>query len=219
MNQTLPLKRGDLRDALLAYARRAADAGEIATMSLRAAARDLGVSSGAVYRHFDDRDQLLKAVVQQGFDEMRALFVAIRPEAGTAPSAVEAVARAFRMGRAFVDFAEANPTLWRMMFGRIGCLCREDKMGNPDAMRYTILDCVRENCLDIHRRGGLPGQPDMDDIRFMWSAIHGAADLMQSGARLDVVSRTEVADQTTLRSLRAMGCPEPVLTEGRALLR
>ena len=58
----------------------------------------------------------------------------------------------------------------------------------------------------------------MDDIRFMWSAIHGAADLLQSGMRLDDTSRHEVADQTTLRSLRAMGCSEALIAEGRALI-
>lgn len=218
MNLDQPLRRGDLRDALVAYARNETDRGCVNAMSLRAAARDLGVSSGAVYRHFDDKDALLKAVAQQGFAEMREIFVMIRPEGAAAGSAELAVARAFRMGRAFVAFAHRNPTLWRMMFGRIGTLCRDDRVQDPQMMRYTILDATRENCRDLHRLGGLPDMPDMDDIRFLWSAIHGAADLAQSGLRLDGAGQEDVADQTTARSLRALGCDPAVIAAGHALL-
>ena len=218
MNCVQPLRRGDLRDALLAYARQAADVGSIDQMSLRAAARDLGVSSGAVYRHFADKDALLKAVAHQGFEELRAIFFAIRAEGAEATSPEEAIARAFHMGRAFVDFAYDNPTLWRMMFGRIGLMCREDHKADPEIMRYTILDCSAQNCRDLHRMGGLPDAPEIEDIRFVWSAIHGAADLAQSGLRLDGDGRETVAEQTTERSLRALGCPQALIVKGRRAL-
>ncbi|MEM9231302.1 MAG: TetR/AcrR family transcriptional regulator [Pseudomonadota bacterium] len=218
MNDMRPLRRGDLRDALVAYARQEADAGHIDQMSLRAAARDLGVSSGAVYRHFADKDALLKAVAHQGFDELRERFFRIRGENMRASCPIEAVARAFRMGRAFVDYAYENPTLWRMMFGRIGLLCREDHNTDPEMTRYTMLDCSAENCRDLHEMGGLAQPPEIEDIRFVWSAIHGAADLAQSGMRLDGSGRTVVADQTTERSLRALGCPQKLIEKGRQLL-
>lgn len=213
-----PLRRGDLRDALVVYARRATDQGQIDSMSLRAAARDLGVSSGAVYRHFCDKDALLKAVVHQGFLHLREVFFEIRAEGSVATSAEQSVARAFEMGRAFVGFAYGNPTLWRMMFGRIGVLCREDLKHDPELMRYTVLDCTVENCRDMHRLGGFADPPEMEDIYFLWSAIHGAADLAQSGVRSDGSAPLHVADETTERSLRALGCSKALIKSGRVML-
>lgn len=210
----LPLKRGDLRDALVAYARAQTEAGCINAMSLRAAARDLGVSSGAVYRHFADKDDLLKVVAHEGFLELRRRFFAIRAEGQTAASVDEAVARAFHMGRCFVAFATECPTLWRMMFGRIGMLCREDHLKDPELTRYTLMDVCWENCRDLYRMGALAEDPTLDDIRFMWSAIHGAADLSQSGARYDGGDTVEVADQTTARSLRAIGLDPAAIRRG-----
>jgi AcrR family transcriptional regulator len=217
MARTQPLRRGDLRDALVAYARCETDAGRIDAMSLRGAARDLGVSSGAVYRHFADKDALLCAIAWQGFIELRALFTAIRPQGAAAPSPEVAVGRAYAMGRAFVGFANRNPTLWRMMMGRIGVMCRDRLMADPELSGYTLLDCSGENCRDLWRLGAIPDEPDIEDIRFMWAAAHGAADLLQSGLREDAgcCGADDLADQTTERSLRALGCPRDLVRAGR----
>lgn len=206
------LKRGDLRDALMTYAQEKTRCGEIEMMSLRAAARDLGVSSGAVYRHFADKEALLVEIVHEAFLELTEKFVEIRPEGDIATSPEEAVERSFRIGRLYMKFAHENATLWRLMFGRIGCLCRECRMVNdPEQMRYTMLDVATENSRDLWRSGALRREPDIKDIRYMWSALHGAADLSQSGLRLDCGDFNDVADQTVRRNLRAIGCPEHLI--------
>ncbi len=205
------LRRGDLRQALIDYAMEETRAGHVETMSLRAAARDLGVSSGAVYRHFDDKDALLVEIASQGVIHMRDAFHEIRPEGDTATEAALAVARAFRMSRKYVHFAHEMPTLWRMMFGRIGMMCREGFMADTEFRRYTSMDVVRENMMDLHRLGVLSRTPELQDVRFFWSAVHGAADLAQCGARLDGAMLDFVADDTTRRSLRAIGCPDEII--------
>ena len=72
------LKRGDLRDALVDYTLDVARDGHIETMSLRKAARDLGVSSGAVYRHFADKGALLAAVAEEEEGAQEALMKLVR---------------------------------------------------------------------------------------------------------------------------------------------
>ena len=173
------------------------------------------MSSGAVYRHFEDKDALLKEVVHQGFLELREAFFDIRPEGAEARDAAHAVSRCFAMNRAFVRFAQKNPTLWRMMFGRIGVMCREDHLKDPELTRYTIMDVAHHNALDLWHHGALEREPDLSDVRFTWSAIHGAADLAQSGARFDGGDIVSVADQTTIRSLRALGCAADAIESGR----
>ena len=80
MGQVIKLKRGELREALIDYAMDAVDEGTIEIMSLRQAARDLGVSSGAVYRHFADKERLLIEITHSGFLDLKERFRQIRPE-------------------------------------------------------------------------------------------------------------------------------------------
>ncbi|MEM7441480.1 MAG: TetR/AcrR family transcriptional regulator [Pseudomonadota bacterium] len=205
MGEVVKLKRGDLRDALIDYALEATKEGHIEVMSLRQAARDLGVSSGAVYRHFADKDSLLMEIVRIGFFDIRERFYAIRPEDAVAKTKSEAIDRCFRLGRTYIMFAFENNALWHMMFGRVGMMCREEVMQDPELRRYTPFDVCRELTFDLHRVGLLEREPTLADVRYQWSATHGAADLAQSGARQDHEQLDQVIDDTVRRNLLAVG--------------
>lgn len=203
MTKTEKLKRGDLKQALIDYAMNAADEGHVETMSLRKAARDLGVSSGAVYRHFPDKDALLMEVTHMGFTNLRDIFTAIRPKDAPANSLEQAKSRSYEMVSAYIRFALARPALWRMMFGRIGIMCRDNT--SPEDREYTPLDITGGNLMDFYRLGGIETEPTISDVRYIWSATHGAADLAQSGARLDADQLDAVIQQTVDRNLRSIG--------------
>ncbi len=67
----MPYHHGDLARALVAAARRMlAQSGE-ADLSLRELARRVGVSPGAPYRHYPDREALLRAVAADGYRSVR----------------------------------------------------------------------------------------------------------------------------------------------------
>jgi AcrR family transcriptional regulator len=174
-------------------------------MSLRKAARDLGVSSGAVYRHFADKDALMMEIALLAGLELRAAFHAIRPENDPATTVDQTVERSLNLVKTYIYFAHDNPALWRMMFGRIGRLVRSQAMRKPDLMKYTTFDAAIQNHLDMYRLGALDREPNMDDHRYMWSATHGAADLAQSGARFDADQLDAICAETTVRNLRAIG--------------
>src|SRR5262245_29389962 len=102
---------GDLRRALILAARRILEHEGLAGLSLRAAAREAGVSQAAPYHHFKDKDALLGAVAAEGFDAlaeaMRTRMAACRDPASTLSAA----------GEGYVAFAVANPALFQLMFG------------------------------------------------------------------------------------------------------
>lgn len=205
MGEVLKLKRGDLRDALITYALQAARDGHIEVMSLRQAARDLGVSSGAVYRHFDDKDSLLMEIVKIGIFDLRDRFLKIRPEGDVAKTVEQAVERVFSLARIYIHYAHENNALWHMMFGRVGMMCRDQLMQDDELRRYTPFDLSSEVVLDLHRLGLLAKEPTIADIRYMWSATHGAADLAQSGARLDFEQLDQVVNDTVRRNMLSIG--------------
>src|SRR5215218_5462232 len=71
-----PYHHGDLQRALVDAAQTILEREGPAALSLRAVAREAGVSPAAPYHHFKDKDELIGAVAKRGFemlaDAMRA---------------------------------------------------------------------------------------------------------------------------------------------------
>jgi len=115
---------GDLRNALVASAVRLIEQGGEAAFSLREAARDVGVSANAAYRHFDDKTALLTAAAAGGLERLSALMQAAMDRAGKSGGRESlAIARFRAVGRAYVEFALAHPELFRLMFSGSGVEC------------------------------------------------------------------------------------------------
>ena len=95
---------GNLREALIRGALELiADKGP-AGFTVAEAARSAGVSPGAPYRHFRDRDELLADVAQRGFDLFTAELERAWNEGRPDPL------RAFEnLGRAYLAFARNEP--------------------------------------------------------------------------------------------------------------
>lgn len=61
---------GNLREALIRQAVKAIEKGGVESVSLRALAREIGVSHGAPIRHFPTRSSLLAAIAQHGITKL-----------------------------------------------------------------------------------------------------------------------------------------------------
>src|SRR4051795_7044141 len=114
-----PLKKGDhyhhpdLREAMIRVAQELLESEGPSGWTVRAAARIAGVSSGAPYRHFADKDALLAAVAARGFDELHTDITARLENAGDS-----ALTRVQTIGEAYVQFAITRPGRYQVMFGR-----------------------------------------------------------------------------------------------------
>ena len=110
LTEQRPYHHGDLRRALIEAGRGLLEREGIAALSLRAVAREAGVSAAAPYHHFKDRAALLAAIAHEGnvamHAEMREAFDACAP----------GKTRVVAVGVAYVSFAVANPALYRLMF-------------------------------------------------------------------------------------------------------
>jgi len=100
---------GDLREALVRAALREAERGGPESISLKALARQLGVSQPAPYRHFADRDALLAAVTAEAFRQ----FNTVLRESMRRPSKRSKLSR---IARATLDFGLRRNGVYRLMF-------------------------------------------------------------------------------------------------------
>lgn len=107
-----PYHHGDLRAALVSAAAQMLEAGE--PYSMRAVARQAGVSPAAPYRHFADRDALDSAVAVEGFADLNSSLAAALESAEHPQDPVRVIGD---LGLAYVQFALRRPALFRLMFG------------------------------------------------------------------------------------------------------
>jgi AcrR family transcriptional regulator len=103
---------GDLRAQLIAAVRDLVETHGPDGFSVAEAARRAGVSSAAPYKHFKDRHEILRGVVSEAMDRLRAAMVA--GAAAHPEGSLQAVAA---VGQAYVDFARSEPGVFRLVFG------------------------------------------------------------------------------------------------------
>ncbi|MFF2190660.1 TetR/AcrR family transcriptional regulator [Streptomyces sp. NPDC058155] len=101
---------GNLRAAILAEAQTMLSESGADGLSLREVARRTGVSHGAPRRHFPDRQALLSALVEQGYEQLGA-----RIESALAGADGDFTERLTAFASAYVDFARRNDELMTLM--------------------------------------------------------------------------------------------------------
>lgn len=189
---------GNLRQELIDAALSAPD---IEGLSLRQLASSLGVTAAAAYRHFDSREDLLFEVARSGFDRLRLRFSSAFDIAAPPSNAQEARQRLFRLAQAYLQFADDEPALWRLIFGAQAQAYRKtiDSQGDIDSYEY-----LPAALLGLYLEGVIPAQPSERDALFAWSAVHGAATLRSGRVPAALISVPELASEVAERVIRAM---------------
>lgn len=189
---------GDLRRSLINAALSEPD---IEGLSLRQLAASLGVTAAAAYRHFGSRDELLFEVAGCGFECLRQRFASAFDISIAPLDAAEARQRLIRLAEAYLQFADDQPALWRLMFGAQAELYRKTANGHPGPNSYEYLPAA---LLGLHLRGVVPARPDAHDALFAWSAIHGAASLRIGRVPAAGISIPALAVLVAQRVIRAL---------------
>jgi AcrR family transcriptional regulator len=183
---------GDLRNALIAAALKLVARQGVEGFSLREAARAVGVSPAAAYRHFEDRSALLKALAHEGLARLAMrMEEAVATAPGAPGSAARAAAELAGIGAAYVEFAVANASHFRVMFGPWCDLADElapellPKGRDPLQLLVDTLDgMVRAGAITSSAREGAEISA--------WSAVHGFASLLvEGGLPLGVPERAQ----------------------------
>lgn len=175
-------------------------------LSLRAVARELGVSHQAPYKHFASRDHLLAEVIRRCLRDFADALTQSGIAEDGAPLAPEDAMQ--RLGITYLKYAAENPLAYRLMFATPW----------PDAARELDLKVDARAAFDIlaRRLAAVKDYPSEEDHRadalFVWSAIHGLAGVVESEAMsyldFDEAAAQEVVGQAMQRmDLAVFGKP------------
>lgn len=162
---------GNLRAALIEAGLAALEKGEDGPLSLRAIARDVGVSANAAYRHFTDKQALLGALAAEGFRRF-------------AQAQTEALAHAhgsedarLTTGRAYIGFARRHPALFRLMFSHFLHASLDPELLQAAQASFEVL--LTWSAQDS---GTAPHSPEaMRQAVARWSIVHGLSHLLLDG--------------------------------------
>ncbi|AKT40193.1 TetR/AcrR family transcriptional regulator [Chondromyces crocatus] len=177
---------GDLRNALIEAATTLVQEVGAEQFSLRDAARAVGVSANATYRHFENKSALLTAVAAAGFVKLSQRMK--RKQMATARANHDPVTAAVQkleaLGRTYTEFAVEQPEIFRVMFGSSG-ICR--LLGNPLALPSpTLHELLGEVLDDLVRVGVLPTARRPGAEVKVWTVVHGFVSLLLEGATVTI---------------------------------
>ena len=185
---------GDLRRALLEEALRTIQTDGVEHLTLRAVGEKLGVSRTALYRHFSDKQALLAVVGREGFRMLRLSLTAALEQHGRGREGFEA------MGIAYVRFAVAHSSHYRVMFGRFIESCSKDEefVQEAAAAFQVLVDSLVEQ-----QQAGLVRRDDPITLaRFIWSIVHGIAMLVIDGQLRGADERGEALNLYAMERIR-----------------
>ena len=138
------------------------------SLSLRAIARKAGITAPAIYRHFDDLDQVTEAVVD-------SFFCALADYLRRAGQSVTNPADRLRgLCRGYVAFGREHPQQYATLFSRGSALSQPavdksiERMQGAEAFAI-LLDAIRD-CVDA---GSSSSTRPVDDATAVWVALHG----------------------------------------------
>ena len=172
---------GDLATALTDVATDLARSGGPDSIVLREAARRVGVSATAAYRHFTGHRDLFEAVKERALaglaESMRAT---VDSDAELPDPIAEGVRRLRAIGRAYIDYSMVEPGLFRTAFCPPELDDPQESLAEMVALSapYQMLS----DCLDmLAEAGGLAAEWRPFAELKLWATVHGVAVLMLDG--------------------------------------
>lgn len=198
-----PYHHGDLREEILCAARTLLEANNIASLSLRAVAKEVGVSHTAPYRHFKDKESLLAGLAAVGFNRLAGqLAAAVAAHPG------EPAAQLQEAAQQYMQLALENPQCTQLMFSDI--LPCDDTYPELKASGDAAFDGLK-TIIEEGQERGVFKQGEIELLALSaWSGIHGLSLLAIGGNLPDILSidfdtRTLISAVTTtmLEGLKA----------------
>ncbi|WP_299126231.1 TetR/AcrR family transcriptional regulator [uncultured Alcanivorax sp.] len=140
-------------------------------ISLRAIAKQIGVSAPALYRHYADRESLLAELAISGFAALRQQLLSVDQHAPRAAL--------IGIGLAYVAFAQSEPNLYRLMFG--GRVLPKGAHPRLDQAGLDAFNVLQDTIARGQRAGYLKPAPLALMTATAWSLVHGLSQLTIDG--------------------------------------
>jgi AcrR family transcriptional regulator len=180
-SEDTPYHHGALHDALLEAAERVLERDGLAGLTLRAVAREAGVSHAAPTHHFGDLTGLVSELAAIGFRQFNTAMAAARSIGGSG------LEKAMAPAKAYVAYAQAHPGMYGVMF-------RTERL---DMTRPSLREAASAAFAGLARSAGASRHEKISEqtlsleqaaaIARTWSLVHGFTMLLLDGRLSDIL--------------------------------
>jgi AcrR family transcriptional regulator len=178
---------GDLKEALIAASHKILTEKGADSLSLRAVAAEAGVSHMAPYSHFKSKKSLFQEVAASGFDELASKMT------NDSEGLTKASELILSYGVTYIEFALAQPQLYRLMLGQVENLGRRGAHKTDEGL--LPVQASLEVSPELQRSSKRPfdllesafAQTSRNELNVKaqalgaWSMVHGMAALLIEG--------------------------------------
>lgn len=168
---------GDLADAILNVSEKLISQKGISDFSLREAARFVKVDPSACYRHFKDKNEILKALAQKGFTKMIKLMEHDLSLKNDSPISEKIQ----QLGISYFHFAQNNTSLFKVMFGPLGIDSRDSSLAGDYPAGTGPYDTLLKLTQQWSKENKTDKEAPVISLE-LWSAVHGITCLVLDGA-------------------------------------
>jgi AcrR family transcriptional regulator len=164
-------------------------------LSMRQIAERIGYSATTIYRYYEDKDELLFAIVREGFQRFG------RQLARAAQSSQDPRERLDALGHAYIEFGIKNPVFYRMMFMQRSDFLFESRAERKEPM-IDSFGVLRQAVEEAMQAGVLrQGDPETTGT-VIWAVVHGITSLAIAGSQR--FTKKQIRENTDL-ALRMIG--------------
>lgn len=195
----------DLRRVILDSTRHLLVRDGYKSLSMRKIARAIGYSATSIYLHFENKDALIHALIEEGMDQVLEALKAVE-----AAHPGDPVGRLQALCRQFVEFGLENPEYYEVMF-----MLHPEHMDRYPAEKYRRARRNLDVMVATLAEGVAQGVMDVEDERVaastIWGGLHGAVSLLLArriDVRIDPAAFVEAVIAQTLRGVLAPSVQE-----------
>jgi len=164
------------RDSIVAATREMLRTTDLEQVSLRKLAAELGVTAPALYAHVRDKEDLLRAVAELGFDDLVARMEAVE--------SADPLERLRGYGHAYVDLALSDPEVFRVMFLYRPADIEVPEIDNTLPAATAAFALPGAAVAEAMANGSIhPGHDLLRVALALWATNHGVASVLLLGAR------------------------------------
>ncbi len=172
-------------------------------LTLRRLADRFSVSAPALYFHFRDKEELLRAVAERQFDELMARY----DEVDAAADPARPLDRALAQCRVYVRMSQQDPELFRVMFlfppdfGGVAAVPQGSELPAATSA-FRMATGALEDAIAV---GDIAADDALTVALSIWAGVHGVANICLLGLGLDADGEDALVTEVTDRLLRGYG--------------
>lgn len=187
-------EREELRSKILAAAAELFVAAGYEGLTMRGLAERIGYAAPTIYLYFANKDALLFALLEEGYNELGARLAAAAADQARPLPRLEA------LGRAYVAFGRERPTHYQLMFMRRADFLQSRLAARPgEGDAFEILQLAVAHATGA---GAIHVADPLAATLALWAAVHGLVGLLLIGPPMPE-AQTELLITTTITAMLA----------------